>query len=74
MSQVAYKEAQANLDKLMNQAAEGQEVIITAEDGLQVQLVVIKPARRVPQIGCARGEVEILDGFDDPLDEFEEYM
>lgn len=74
MSQVAYKEAEANLKALMDQAANGEEVIIQGEHGLEVQLVVIKPKRQVPKIGCAKGEIEILDGFDDPIEGFEEYM
>lgn len=74
MSQIAYKDAESNLNELMNRAAQGEEVIIEGDDGLQVKLVVVKPVRAFPKIGSAKGHIKILEGFDDPLEEFEEYM
>ena len=74
MGQIAYEHAKENLGELMSKAARGEEVIIEAEDGTQIQLVVLKAKRQVPRIGCARGEVEILEGFDDAVEGFEEYI
>ncbi len=74
MSQVAYKDVAHKLDELMNQAEQGQEVIIEREDGQQFKLTVVPKTKRRPLFGCAKGEVEILEGFDDPIEGFEEYM
>ena len=74
MSQVAYKDAQNMLNELMNQAEQGEEVIIEREDGQRFKLTVVSKSKRRPLFGCAKGEVEILEGFDDAVEGFEEYL
>lgn len=74
MSQVAYKEAAADLGKLIDQAAQGEDIIIECEDGRRFRLVELKEAKPRPTFGSAKGEVRILDGFDDPLEDFEDYL
>ncbi|HEY2412628.1 MAG TPA: hypothetical protein VGI40_10315 [Pirellulaceae bacterium] len=32
------------------------------------------PAGARPQFGCLAGKIELLPGFDDPVEEFREYM
>lgn len=73
MPQVALKEAETMLAKLISMAAEGKEVIITKDDGSGFKLMPFFVAPH-PKFGSAAGLIEISDDFDAPLDDFEEYM
>lgn len=56
--------AKTNLSKLIAQALEGEEVVITRSGKPVVKLTPIRQ-KRVP--GSARGKIEIGPDFDDPL-------
>ncbi|MBE2221762.1 MAG: prevent-host-death protein [Anaerolineae bacterium] len=73
MLQIPAKQAVANLDKLLNDVAQGQEIVIISSDGSAFKLMALS---RVPQpvFGSARGLIQIKPDFDDPIDGFEEYM
>lgn len=76
MTVVTTKEAKARLDELLTEAAKGEEVVIAGEDGSTFKLV-LAPAR--PQgkrglIGSAKGWFKMADDFDEPLEDFREYM
>ncbi|HRF97147.1 MAG TPA: hypothetical protein PLZ51_18190 [Aggregatilineales bacterium] len=68
------KQAEHELKKLLAQARNGETVIIMDEDENAVQLVPITINRKNRQPGSAEGLIIIHDNFDDPLDEFDEYM
>ena len=74
MSQLVYKEDQANVEELIEQASQGEEVIIESRDGRRYRLVEVEGQRPRPKFGSARGQVRTLDGFDDPIEGLEEYM
>ncbi len=74
MSQVAYKDAQANFEKLIEQASQGEEIIIEAKDGRRFRLVEVEEQKPRPKFGSAKGQIRMLEGFDDPIEGFEEYM
>lgn len=73
MPQVALKEAETMLAKLIVMAAAGEEVIITKDDGSGFKLVPF-PVTPRPKFGSAAGLIEMADDFDAPLDDFEDYM
>ena len=53
----------------------GEEVAITQDNQPDVKLVVIsKQAKPNRQAGSAKGMVWMSDDFDEPLEEFKEYM
>ncbi len=33
-----------------------------------------KPNKRIPKFGCAKGTFKMSDDFDEPLEDFKEYM
>ena len=74
MQQVTVDEAKVHLVDLIDAAVAGEEVLITKEGGLSVQLVphVIRPRKRL--FGSAKGLISMSPDFDAPLDEFKEYM
>ncbi|MCB0063358.1 MAG: type II toxin-antitoxin system Phd/YefM family antitoxin [Caldilineaceae bacterium] len=75
MTQVTIHEAKTHLSKLIQMALDGEEVIIAKRDKPLVKLVVIeeaKPQRRLG--GAADMIIHIADDFDEPLDDFADYM
>jgi len=72
--QVSLDEAQKQLLKLIEAALGGEEVYIVGDDKQAVQLVPVEMPRRRPIIGSGKGLFEMSDDFDEPLDDFKEYM
>jgi prevent-host-death family protein len=77
MYQVDIVEAKEKLRELIAAAMRGEEVAITQDNQPVVKLVGIQPAnkKRWPsKAGSAKGMVWMSDDFDEPLEEFKEYM
>lgn len=71
MQPVRLDDAQRRLPELIEQAARGEDVVISRGDGASFRLVPVPEA--VPVFGSARGRVEMRDDFDAPVDGFEPY-
>jgi prevent-host-death family protein len=71
MAQFNLAEAKAHFSELVQKAMRGEEVIVAKENRPVVRIVPIKPARRKP--GTGKG-IWISPDFDEPLDDFQEYM
>jgi prevent-host-death family protein len=68
-SQVNIHEAKTQLSRLVDRAANGEEIVI-ARAGRPVARLAPLVERRTPRRGGMwKGEVTIADTFDDPLDE-----
>lgn len=76
MHQIDVAEAKENLSKLIEAAINGEEVVISQDNQPVVKLVVIpQTKKRWPsQAGTAKGMVWMSDDFDEPLEEFKEYI
>jgi prevent-host-death family protein len=74
MTRVTIQEAQSRLVDLMNAAAGGEEVIIASDGATAVRLVPVVHPKRPRQAGSAKGLITMSDDFDEPLDDFKEYM
>ena len=74
MQQVKLDEASTQLPTLIDAAMRGEVVLITTEVERTVQLVPVERNKRPRRPGSAKGLIEIADDFDEPLDEFREYM
>jgi prevent-host-death family protein len=72
MHKVRVEEAQARLAELIEEAAEGRDVVIAHGNGTAVRLVPVQPGAR-PRFGSARGMFSMADDFDEPLDDFAPY-
>ena len=71
--------AETQFRELIDAALRGEDVVITPESDLDervIKLVVVpsqdRPAFR--KAGSAKGEIWISDDFDEPLEEFKEYV
>lgn len=75
MAQVTVHEAKTHLSRLIQRALAGEEIIIARGQQPLVKLVALPEARRQRRIGHARGVILFMaDDFDEPLDEFADYM
>ena len=72
----AYKidEASKKLGDLVRQAARGESVVITAEDGTKVELVVVGGVRHRRGFGSSQGKISMKPDFDEPIPGFEPDM
>ena len=77
MATVTINEAQAALPDLIHRLTPGEEVVITEDDLPVAKLVATpppEPPKTPPQFGTLRGTVLSMEHFDDPLDDFADYM
>ena len=71
MVQVTIEEAKIQLQELIDK---GEPVVIT-QDGEQVaQLVPANLSKHARQPGSAKGLIQVSADFDEPLEEFKEYV
>lgn len=75
MIQVTIQEAKTNLSALIQQAINGEEIVIAQATQPMVKLVVVDEKRKIRRIGGASDVIlHIAEDFDVPLDDFAEYM
>lgn len=74
MQSVTIEEARTQLADLIRAAVAGEEVLIRTGEELAVQLVPRAPKKRTRQFGSARNLITMEPDFDEPLEEFGEYM
>ena len=73
--QVTIHEAKTHLSRLIRKVLEGEEVIIARGKTPLVKLVVLEEEPAPRKLGGAEGMVlYIADDFDEPLEDFEDYM
>ncbi len=73
MQKVKLEEAQQRLAELIEDAARGEEVVISRGDGADFRLVPVSAPERRPRFGSAKGLIHMADDFDEPLDDFAPY-
>ncbi len=71
---VNYEDVKAKFADLIEAALRGDKVVITKNGQQIVELVPIKPTHRRRKFGSAKGKIKIADDFDEPLEDFREYM
>jgi prevent-host-death family protein len=68
------KQAQAHLADLVEQAKQGGEVVLTEGGEPVAKIIPISRARTPREFGSAKGLITIADDFDEPLEDFRDYM
>jgi antitoxin (DNA-binding transcriptional repressor) of toxin-antitoxin stability system len=73
MSHIDVKQAGKCLEELIEQASQGEEVVITKDERPFARL---SPAegKRQRHFGSLKGKIWMSDDFDEPLEDFREYM
>lgn len=74
MSTVTIHEAKMYLSRLINQVLRGEEVIIARGKKPLVKIVALKDEYPRRELGHAKGKISISEDFDQPLEDFNEYM
>ncbi|HEV3263168.1 MAG TPA: type II toxin-antitoxin system prevent-host-death family antitoxin [Gemmataceae bacterium] len=75
MPTVTIQEAQARLSDLIHRLTPGDEVVITENNEPVARLARAEPRKqRSCKAGSAKGKIRIAPDFDEPLEEFKEYM
>ena len=76
MQQISVTEASKQLAQLVDAALNGEEIVIIKDDQLAVRLNSFErmPVKQRPNFGSAKGLLIMSDDFDDPLEDFKEYM
>lgn len=74
MVQIALREAETRLAELIAIVASGEEVVITKDDGAGFKIIPLDDKKPTPKFGSAQGLIEMSDDFDEPLEDFKDYM
>jgi antitoxin (DNA-binding transcriptional repressor) of toxin-antitoxin stability system len=74
MPKISVRDAEKQLRRLINEAEQGEEVVITRGDGASFKLVPLSKQKPDPTFGSAEGEIWMSEDFDAPLDDFEDYL
>jgi antitoxin (DNA-binding transcriptional repressor) of toxin-antitoxin stability system len=73
MKIVNIHEAKTHLSRLVQEAIDGEEIVIARGNVPVVKLVLVDSARAVRSPGWARGQVRMAEDFDAPLADFDDY-
>ena len=74
MHKISVHDAEKQLRQLIDEADQGEEVVITRGDGASFKLVPLSKQKPSPTFGSAKGDIWMSEGFDALLDDFEDYM
>lgn len=74
MQQVDITEAKTQIESLFQSALNGEEVIITQNNQPILKLMQLRPTTKVRQRGSAKGQIWMSPDFDEPLEDFQDYM
>jgi antitoxin (DNA-binding transcriptional repressor) of toxin-antitoxin stability system len=74
MYKIDINQAQTQLESLLQSALRGDEIIITQNDQPVLKLVRLTPPSKRRQSGSAKGLIWISDDFDQPLQDFSDYI
>jgi prevent-host-death family protein len=67
MKTVNMHQAKTHLSRLVEEAAEGTEIIIAKAGKPRARLIACAPARKPRVLGRSKGKIWISDDFDAPL-------
>lgn len=79
MHQVKLNDMDAQLQELVERVRRGEDVVITQDDDTPIVRLVTATnedteLKKKRPFGSAKGLIRMSDDFDEPLEDFEEYM
>jgi prevent-host-death family protein len=74
MQQIDIVEAKSNLGHFIEVALHGEEIIITRDNKPLLKLASVQKQKVRRKAGSAKGQITLMDDFDEPLEEFQPYM
>ena len=74
MKVVNIYEAKTHLSRLVNEALQGEEIVIARAGRQLVKLVVMEHSQPARRLGTAQGKIWMSPDFDAPLEDFADYQ
>jgi len=74
MQKVDITQATTQIESWLQSALKGEEIIITENNQPILKLSQLPQAAKKRQRGSARGQIWMSPDFDEPLEDFQEYM
>ena len=74
MQQINLAEALKDMPYSIEAAIQGEEIVITKDERPVVKLIPVSPDKKRLQFGSAKDLITISDDFDEPLEDFKDYM
>ncbi|GAA6614756.1 type II toxin-antitoxin system Phd/YefM family antitoxin [Scytonema sp. NUACC26] len=76
MQEITLTEASKNLPELIEAVKSGEEIVITEDNKPVVQLTLVAPVKKrwPAKAGSAKGLITVSEDFDEPLEDFQDYM
>lgn len=74
MEEIEISELGQNINAVLQAVAQGQEVILTRATEPVAKVAPLAAPKKRRQAGSAQGQIWMAPDFDEPLDEFREYM
>ena len=74
MTKLDISQAKSNLSNLLDLAIKGEEIVITQDNKPIAKMSPIGSVLRPLKRGSAKGKVHMSDDFNEPLEDFKEYM
>jgi prevent-host-death family protein len=74
VQQIDIVDAKAQIESLLQSALQGEEVIITQNNQPILKLIQFSQPSKRRQRGSAKGQIWMAPDFDEPLEDFREYM
>lgn len=71
---ISVAEAKAKFSELIKRAEAGEEILVTRHGKVVARVMPPETEAALPRIGALKGQIWISDDFDEPLEEFKEYM
>lgn len=75
MHQITIEEATAHIASVLDDVLHGEEVVITRHEKPVAKMIPVNDSEgKRGFVGSLKGKVWIADDFDEPLEEFKDYM
>lgn len=71
---VTIHEAKTQFSKLVRRAEAGEEIVVRRGNEPVARIMPLEKRGGVRGFGSMKGEIRIADDFDEPLEDFAEYM
>jgi prevent-host-death family protein len=74
MLNIDINQAKQNFPELIEKTVSNGEVIITKDGQPIVKMVPLTKPKKERKLGTAKGLIKMADDFDQPIDDFKDYM
>jgi antitoxin (DNA-binding transcriptional repressor) of toxin-antitoxin stability system len=74
MQQIEISDLQNQIGILVNAINQGEEVVFTKATQPIAKVINLLPGKKHRKAGSAAGQIVMAPDFDEPLDDFKEYM